>query len=251
MKFQKNIQCFVILFIVFGFSLAEKMPLVYEVENTGAECPVPFLPSFADLPFINTLPDPFRWSDNRAQIANFSDWRYRRAEILTEVQHYELGKKPAPPDSIDAIFSNNILHVIVYDQGDNLVLTATIQYPATGAAPYPAVIGVGSGSGSLPSDLFLNKGVATIEYNFSEVAPWTQSGRGQGEFYRLFPDTKVGYLTAWTWGVSRLIDGLQKVEATNIDTKHLAITGCSFAGKIALFSGAFDERIALTIAQEP
>jgi len=162
-----------------------------------------------------------------------------------------LGKKPAPPDSIDAIFSNNILHVIVYDQGDNLVLTATIQYPATGAAPYPAVIGVGSGSGSLPSDLFLNKGVATIEYNFSEVAPWTQSGRGQGEFYRLFPDTKVGYLTAWTWGVSRLIDGLQKVEATNIDTKHLAITGCSFAGKIALFSGAFDERIALTIAQEP
>ncbi|MDZ7689599.1 MAG: hypothetical protein U5K69_00260 [Balneolaceae bacterium] len=31
----------------------------------------------------------------------------------------------------------------------------------------------------------------------------------------------------------------------------MPITGCSFAGKIALFSGAFDERIALTIAQEP
>jgi len=27
------------------------------------------------------------------------------------------------------------------------------------------------------------------------------------------------------------------------------VTGCSFAGKIALYSGAFDERTALTIAQ--
>ena len=32
--------------------------------------------------------------------------------------------------------------------------------------------------------------------------------------------------------------------------EHLVVTGCSFAGKMALFAGAFDERIALTIAQE-
>ena len=32
---------------------------------------------------------------------------------------------------------------------------------------------------------------------------------------------------------------------------HIAVSGCSFAGKMALFSGALDERIALTIAQEP
>jgi hypothetical protein len=31
---------------------------------------------------------------------------------------------------------------------------------------------------------------------------------------------------------------------------HLAVTGCSYAGKMALFAGAFDERVALTIAQE-
>lgn len=31
----------------------------------------------------------------------------------------------------------------------------------------------------------------------------------------------------------------------------MAVSGCSFAGKMALFAGAFDERIALTIAQEP
>jgi hypothetical protein len=32
--------------------------------------------------------------------------------------------------------------------------------------------------------------------------------------------------------------------------KHIAVTGCSFASKMALFAGAFDERIVLTIAQE-
>lgn len=49
-----------------------------------------------------------------------------------------------------------------------------------------------------------------------------------------------------------MIDGLEKVgKKSRIDLSHLAISGCSFAGKMALFAGAFDERIALTIAQEP
>jgi hypothetical protein len=55
--------------------------------------------------------------------------------------------------------------------------------------------------------------------------------------------------------VSRLIDGLQLaakqlVSPLPIDTRHLAVTGCSYAGKMALFAGALDERVALTIAQE-
>jgi hypothetical protein len=55
--------------------------------------------------------------------------------------------------------------------------------------------------------------------------------------------------------VSRLIDGIilashQSNNPLPIDTTHLAVTGCSYAGKMALFAGAFDERVALTIAQE-
>jgi hypothetical protein len=64
-----------------------------------------------------------------------------------------------------------------------------------------------------------------------------------------------GQYAAWSWGVSRLIDGMeiatnQAVNPLPIDMKHLAVTGCSYAGKMALFAGAFDERIALTIPQE-
>lgn len=55
--------------------------------------------------------------------------------------------------------------------------------------------------------------------------------------------------------MSRLIDGIQIAtqQTTNplpLDTTHSGVTGCSYAGKMAMWSGALDERIALTIAQE-
>ena len=77
--------------------------------------------------------------------------------------------------------------------------------------------------------------------------------RGEEPINKLYPEhVAMGAYSAWPWGVSRLIDGLEIVgEASRIDLSHIGITGCSFAGKMALYSGAFDERIALTIAQEP
>lgn len=77
--------------------------------------------------------------------------------------------------------------------------------------------------------------------------------RGQEPINKLYPElTHMGAYSAWSWGVSRLIDGLELVKKDlPIDLRRLAITGCSFADKMALFAGAFDERIALTIAQEP
>ena len=77
--------------------------------------------------------------------------------------------------------------------------------------------------------------------------------RGNEPINKLYPDqTDMGAYCAWSWGVSRIIDGLEIVgKKSKIDTRKLAISGCSFAGKMALFAGAFDERIALTIAQEP
>ena len=80
-----------------------------------------------------------------------------------------------------------------------------------------------------------------------------RSGAVREPINKLYPDLEhIGAYSAWSWGVSRIIDGLELVEEDlKIDRQRLAITGCSFAGKMALFAGAFDERIALTIAQEP
>jgi hypothetical protein len=230
-------------------AISQKMPLVYDVENTGTKCAKPALPSFSELPSIGSLPDPFRWSDGQGRVTGIKDWSCRRAEIGAMIQYYEIGTKPAPPVNLIATFSaDSILTVIVVVNNETLKLTSKITFPK-GKGPFPAVIGVAGGTGSLPKDIFTSRGIATIQYNFGEVMAW-KPARGKEPFNRLYPDSTVGSFVAWAWGVSRLIDGLEKVPEINIDLKHLAVTGCSFAGKIALYSGAFDERIALTIAQE-
>ncbi len=244
------------LLIIFGFSsaTAQDIPLVYETENTGADCPEPPLYSFNALPEIEHLPDPFAWSDTtRGRISSYADWRCRRNEVGAEIQHYELGAKPALPGNLKAnFFDDTTLTVTINADHDTLSLTATVNIP-DGEGPFPAVIGIGfTGSGSLPPEIFTSRGIATIQYNFGELAPWGfDVERGTGGFYEFYPDSKAGFFAAWAWGVSRIIDGLEQTSGHRIDVSKLAVTGCSFAGKIALFSGAFDERVALTIAQEP
>jgi hypothetical protein len=231
-------------------SLAQEMPLVYEVENTGADCPEPPLPSFGELQTIRSLPDPFEWSDGRGRITSRADWRCRRAEIGAELQHYELGRKPAPPSNLGASFSNDTLKVTIEEGGKSLTLTAAITIP-DGNGPFPAVIGVGFfPTGSLPPDIFTSRGIAIIHYRESQITNAWSNVRGDGPFFDLYPDKTRSKFIAWAWGVSRIIDGLEKCPEANIDLSRLAVTGCSYAGKIALFSGAFDERIALTISQE-
>lgn len=173
-------------------------------------------------------------------------------EIAHQLQHYELGMKPVTPrDSIEAILNNDTLRVIVHENGEVLLLTAPIKYPE-GNGPFPAIIGIGRSTGALPEQLFDKRKIAQITFDFTQVMSHTQK-RGNEPINRLYPEqTEMGSYCAWSWGISRLIDGLEKVEKkSRIDLSHLAISGCSFAGKMALFAGAFDERIALTIAQEP
>lgn len=233
-------------------SCKQEIPLVYDVENTGAEFALPVLPDFDELPVVEPLTDPLLWSDGSGRVKNFKDWKRRRAEILREIEHYEVGQKPSVDrECVDAIMDGDTLKVKVTVNGEVLTIKAPIHYPE-GDGPFPAIIGIGWGAGSLPLSIFRDRNIATIGFNFTQVMSHTQK-RGEEPINKLYPDQlEMGSYTAWPWGVSRLIDGLEIVgAASKIDIKHLAISGCSFAGKMALFAGAFDERIALTIAQEP
>jgi hypothetical protein len=235
---------------LFVNSFAQDIPFVYNVENTGADCPEPPLPTRDELPTINPLTDPFEWSDGSGRSTNFEDWCCRRAEIGAEIEHYEIGPKPERPDTISASYEDDTLTVNITVNGETLTLTSAVTLPA-GDGPFPAVIGMGWGSGSLPADIFTSRNIAQIPFNFGQVMAWQQI-RGSEPINALYPDLiYMGAYSAWSWGVSRLIDGLELVSGDlPIDLEHLAVTGCSFAGKMALFAGAFDERIALTIAQE-
>ena len=228
------------------------IPLVYDKEYTNDNFQLPEILPIDKLPEIATLPDPFAWADGSGRSTDFKDWKRHRFEIAHQLQHYELGMKPVTPrDSIEATLNNDTLRVIVHENGEVLLLTAPIKYPE-GNGPFPAVIGIGRPTGALPEQLFDKRKIAQITFDFIQVMSHTQK-RGNEPINRLYPEqTEMGSYCAWSWGISRLIDGLEKVgKKSRIDLSHLAISGCSFAGKMALFAGAFDERIALTIAQEP
>jgi hypothetical protein len=267
------------------------VPHVYSVENTGARYRTPNFPSFGKLPIIRPLPDPFHFYEGYRD-TSFPSWERRRNEIKAAIEKYEIGPKPDCHDcTITASYvppaagsTNGTLTVNVTRKGNTLTLTSGVYIPATGNGPYPALIPMELGGmsfggttytfppptppdyGSLPSSVFSGTPIATVGYVLTQVASYTfsLSAHTSDPFYVLYPELCAGVCTgtsnsgeyaAWSWGVSRLIDGMeiaarQAVNPLPIDMKHLAVTGCSYAGKMALFAGAFDERIALTIAQE-
>lgn len=235
-----------------GISAAcSDIPLVFDKENTAAEFEAPAMPPLEELEVLETLPDPLEFEDG-GRVKKYSQWERRRAEILAQLQHYEVGFKPETPrECIDARMEGDTLVADITVGGETLTIRSLIQYPE-GDGPFPAIIGIGMGAGSLPQQIFKDRNIAMIAFPFWEVMSHTQK-RGEEPLNRLYPDQlEIGSYAAWPWGVSRLIDALEIVgEESRIDQKHLAISGCSFAGKMALWSGAMDERIALTIAQEP
>lgn len=235
----------------------KRIPRVFTVENTGAECARPVLPEFDALPVVRELPDPLEWSDGSGRVQSFQDWTRRRAEIAAEIQHYEIGEKPVVnKEQISARMNGDTLIVDVTVNGNTITLSAVINYPKTGRAPYPLLIG--ASHISLPGEVLVNRPLALMTYNERQVNGYSQfkgnTDRTTYPFVHLYPHLiDNGAYSEWAWGFSRLIDGLQMLgsKKTKIDMKRIGVTGCSYAGKMALFCGAFDERVALTIAQEP
>jgi hypothetical protein len=207
------------------------------------------LPAFNALTADAKLPDPFM-SLGGTRITHKSDWTCRRAEISAQAQLYELGTKPPKPSMVSGSFANNSITVNVAEGGKSTSFNATVTFPTTGTAPFPAMIGVGGIA--LNAQALSQQGVAVITFPNDDLAAQVNaSSRGMGKFYDLYGSNHpAGAMMAWAWGVSRLIDVLEQTPAAKIDPKRLGVTGCSRNGKGALVVGAFDERIALTIPQE-
>lgn len=261
-------------------------PLVYDRENTGAHYPAPNFPSFDQLPIIRPLPDPFmfytkgRHDDGRD--TRFSSWERRRNEIKAAVEEYEIGPKPDCSDcTITANYvpattegAKGVLTVVVTRNGKSLTLTSGVYIPTgMGSGPFAALIPMtnvarptGANAGSLGAALITSRPIATVDFVHNQVTRYGGAGASPTDpFYQLYPElcagtcngtvSNSGQYAAWSWGVSRVIDGIeiaskQAVNPLPIEVKRIGATGCSYAGKMALFAGAFDERIALTIPQE-
>ena len=203
------------------------------------------------------LPNPLLMNDGTTQVETLEQWTARRQEISQMIQQYGIGQKPdVAPEAIKARMQGDTLIVDVTVNGETLTLRSCLHYPSVGQAPYALMIG--TSRLSLPKDIFESRPIATMNYHEDQVNDYSQwrphHERGEHNFDRLYPHLKAnGAYSEWAWGISRLIDGLEQLgpDVTKIDVKHIGVSGCSYAGKMALFCGAFDERVALTIAQEP
>ncbi|OAA54993.1 carbohydrate esterase family 15 protein [Niveomyces insectorum RCEF 264] len=194
------------------------------------------------------LPDPFTTAAGD-KVTTKDQWACRQQEISKAMQQYELGDFPGPPDSVKGTLTGNSLKVDITVGSKSVSFTTSIRKPAAGggAGGVPAIITIGGSSLPIPGT------VATINFDNDGFASQASgSSRGQGKFYTLFgAGHSAGALTAWAWGVGRLIDALEQVNATSgIDTTKLGVTGCSRNGKGAFIVGALNDRIALTLPQE-
>ncbi len=187
------------------------------------------------------LPDPFAMH-NGTRITSKAEWACRREEIRKDLEKYEIGPKQESP-TVAATLSGSTLTVKVTTSSGTINLTSTVS--GTGSC---AVIGM-NGNSSLVS------GCVQVPFMHDQVVKYgSDSTQYQSDpFYKVYPSLwgKIGNYSAWSWGISRLIDGLDQVKSQlKIDMTKIAVHGCSYAGKMALFAGAFDERVALTVAQE-
>ena len=190
------------------------------------------------------LPNPFAMHDGTL-ITTKAQWECRRAEIKADLEKYEIGpKQGAETATVAATLSGSNLSVKVTTSSGSITLTSAV-----------------SGSGSCvaigmngPSSII--SGCTQVPFMHDNVIAYAGGTGSQNQsdpFYKVYPSLwgKIGNYSAWAWGISRLIDGIVQVkDQLKVDPTQIGVQGCSYAGKMALFGGALDERVALTVAEE-
>ncbi len=207
--------------------------------------PLPALPAGTMGPSQKLMPDPFKFLDG-TRISSKADWERLRADLSAMLQAAVYGPKMPAPDTLKATISGGTVTVNCTVGTKTGSFTFTIK--GGGTKPSPAVIRIASSGNPFPSS------VATIDFDEHSIAAENQKWPTTGLVTTLYGNTaaKSGSDICWAWGASRIIDALEQLgpDATGIDTKALAATGCSFAGKGAFAIGAFDERFALVAPEE-
>jgi hypothetical protein len=187
------------------------------------------------------LPNPFKFFDGKT-VSSLADWECRQKEVKAAFEAQELGTFPTTATVTAS--GTSTLAITASDNGKSIQFSVSIRKPS-GSGPFPAIIAYGGASIPVPA------GVATITFSNDQIGEQSgQNSRGRGRFFDLYGSGhSAGATTAWAWGVSRIIDALEKVD-TGIDPKRIGVTGCSRNGKGAFVAAALEPRIALGLPQE-
>ena len=112
----------------------------------------------------------------------------------------------------------------------------------------------GKSSKRWPVERIVERGYALATAYYGDIEPDHSEGWKDGIRSHYDTDSKGkpleleewSAITAWAWGLSRIVDYLETDRA--IDTKRIALLGHSRLGKTSLWAGATDERFGITIS---
>jgi hypothetical protein len=224
-----------------------------------------------------TLPALLRFADG-SEVKTAQDWARRRAEIVRLYETEIYGRIPAKAPGVTwqvtetdpaardgAALRRRVVGTIGTATGGQQI-RLTVHTPANASGPVPLILLVNFGGGPPPppaaatgkpvpsgeppvADAILARGwgYATVGYQdiqldrantFSEGVIGLTLAPGQQQ---PAPD-EWGTISAWSWGVSRILDYFER--DTLVNAKQVALFGHSRLGKTALWASALDQRIA-------
>lgn len=240
-----------LLLIVFLFSSAHADEAKLRWGAVHVENPYP---SPLSLKPDYALPDLMTFQDG-TPVTTQEDWARRREEIKGLYEYYMYGYLPdGSEEALCWHVEDAVLHITVSRDGRQTVLTVPFRLPE-GEAPaggWPYYIEYSFWGASPAAQYAVSRGYAAFAYAPYAVA--ADDSSFTGAFYTLYPygdhpTTQTGVLTAWAWGVSKIIDALEAgaAEALHINAANSIVGGVSRFGKSAAVAGAFDERIRVVV----
>ena len=100
---------------------------------------------------------------------------------------------------------------------------------------------------------FIDAGIGFASFCYTDIEPDSSDGIRFGIRSTYLPEgqdavkaDEWGAISAWSWGMSRIMDYLELDQ--DIDEKRIALTGASRLGKTVLWTGARDQRFSVIIA---
>ncbi len=219
-----------------------------------------------------TLPDPLTFADG-TPVRSAAAWAKRRQEILRLYETEIFGRIPSNTPKVtwkvverdtEAREGAAVVKRVIGRVGEGETapeVKLTVYTPAKVKTAIPLILLVNFGGGAKPpvpteppvaeEILARGWGYATVGYN--DIQPDRADTFNQGVIGRTLAAGQTqpaanewGTISAWAWGVSRIIDYFESDKA--IDAKRIAVFGHSRLGKTVLWASALDPRIAVTFS---